>query len=45
MLKEVSKMQTKCCKETPLIRVYSDNSWSLWDFCPMCLDNYEIKNR
>lgn len=42
ILKEVNKEVTDCCGRTPLIEVHNDNSWSLWDFCPHCMDCYEL---
>ena len=42
ILKEVNKEVTNCCGRTPLIEVHSDNSWSLWDFCPQCLECSEL---
>ena len=44
ILKEVNKEVTECCGRTPLIEVHDDNCWSLWDFCPDCLDCYELIN-
>ena len=44
ILKEVNKQVTKCCKRTPLIEVHSNKSWSLWEFCPDCLDCYDLIN-
>ena len=44
ILKEVNKQVTECCKVVPLIQVHSDKSWSLWEFCPDCLDCYDLIN-
>ena len=46
ILKEVNKEVTNCCRRTPLIEVHNNDSWSLWEFCPDCLEPYElIKNK
>ena len=42
ILKEVNKEVTACCGRIPLIEVHNDNSYSLWDFCPDCLNSYEL---
>ena len=44
LLKEVNKEVTECCGRTPLIEVHDDNCWSLWEFCPDCMDYYELIN-
>ena len=45
ILKEVNKDVTECCGKTPLIEVHGDNTWSLWEFCPKCLDCSELINK
>ena len=46
ILKEVNKEVTNCCGRTPLIEVHNNDSGSLWEFCPDCLEPYElIKNK
>ena len=45
ILKEVNKDVTECCGRTPLIEVHSDDTWSLWEFCPDCLKNSELINK
>ncbi len=44
ILKEVNEEVTECCGRTPLIEVHSNNSWSLWEFCPECLECSELIN-
>jgi len=44
ILKKVNKQVTECCKVVPLIQVHSSKSWSLWDFCPNCLNCYDLIN-
>lgn len=43
LTKKVSKLITECCGRIPLIEVHDDKCWSLWDFCPDCLDAYSVK--
>jgi len=43
IIKEVSRLTTECCDRTPLIEVHDNECWSLWEFCPNCLDAYGVK--
>ena len=46
ILKDVNNEGTNCCGISPLIEVHNNDSWSLWEFCPDCLEPYElIKNK
>ena len=45
ILKEVNKYAFECCGRTPLIEVETNKTYSLWEFCPECLECSAIINK